>query len=115
MGDAASVSSNIGNRNYLKSFGDVISSPIRYFAGRHTSSLSPNTTVMELMAAELLRKHVPSPSVGTVSTSVFDAAKLKSCGVFPVLSKRDKPYVKSSWMFLRDCIEELDRRFLAYR
>jgi hypothetical protein len=115
VGDAASVSPNLGNRSYLKSFGDVISSPIRYFAGRHTSSLSPNTTVMELMSAELLQKHVPSPSVGTVSKSVFDAAKRKSYGVFPALSKEDEPFVKSSWMFLRDCIKEFDRRFLAYR
>jgi hypothetical protein len=114
-GDATSVSSNTGTRSYLKSFGDVISSPIRYFAGMHTTSLSPHTTVMELMSSELLRKHVPSPSVGTVSKSAFDAAKQKSYGVYPALSKEDEAYVKSSWMFLRDCIRELDRRYLSYR
>lgn len=115
MGDASSVTSNKGTRSYLKSFGDVISSPIRYFSGMHTSGLTPNTTVMELMSASLLQKYVPSPSVGTASKPAFDAAKEKSYGVFPSLSKEDEPYVQSSWMFLRGCIEELDRRYLAYR
>lgn len=113
--DATTVSAVTGTRSYLKSFGDVITSPIRYFGGMNISRSSPYTNVMELMTVELLRKHAPSPSVGTVSTSTFVAAKQKSYGVFPALSKEDEPYIKSSWIFLRDCIKELDRRFLAYR
>lgn len=121
-GDAATVSSHTSTKSYFKSFGDAITSPVRYFGGS-SSSVSPMkpsnssgySTVMDLMSNELLRKHVSSPSVGTNSKSALAAAKQKSNGIFPALSKEDKQYVKSSWMFLRDCIEELDRRCLAYR
>ena len=121
-GDTASVTSRTSTKSYFKSFGDAITSPIRYFGGSNsavspmkTSSLSPYPTVMELMSTELLRKHISSPSVGTTSKSALAAAKQKSHGIFPALSMEDAPYVKSSWIFLRDCIEELDRRCLAYR
>jgi len=120
-GDTASVTSRTSTKSYLKSFADTITSPIRYFGGSNnavspmkTSSLSPCPTVMELMSTELLRKHISSPSVGTTSKSALAAAKQKSHGIFPALSMEDAPYVKSSWIFLRDCIEELDRRCLAY-
>ena len=69
---------------------------------------------MQLMSDELMRKHVPFPSVG-ISGAAMSAAKRKSHGMFPALSREDEPYVRASWMFLRDCVEELDRRRLAYR
>jgi len=115
-GDAATVSSHTSTKSYLKS----LISPIRYFGGNsavspmETSSSSPYPTVMELMSTELLRKHRSSPSVGTNSKSGLAAAKQRSHGIFPALAKEDEPYVKSSWTFLRDCIEELDRSRLAY-
>jgi hypothetical protein len=105
-------------KRYLKSFGDAIASPIRYFGGiveEKQSSSSSYPTVMELMSAHLMKNYTHSPSVGVSSKSALDAAMRKSKGLFPALSKEDEPYLKSSWMLLSDCIEELDRRCLAYR
>lgn len=105
-------------KSYIKSFGDAISSPIRYFCSNteeKQSSSSPYRTVMELMTTHLMKNYTHSPSVGVRSKSALDAAKRKSKGLFPALSKEDEPYIKSSWMLLKDCIEELDRRCLAYR
>lgn len=122
--DDASQTSNV---SYLKSIGDALASPIRYLGGASNGvtpptktvsgghSSSPYPTVMELMSRELLQKHVPSPSVGTTSRSAMTAGKQRSHGLFPALSVEDVPYVKSSWIFLRSCVEELDRRRLAYR
>ena len=127
-GDAATVSSHTSTKSYFKSFSDAVVSPMRYLGGGSGSSThSPKPpsnnnnsmvlypTVMELMTKELMRKHVSSPSVGTTSRTAMSAAKQRSHGVYPSLSSEDSPYVKSSWIFLRDCIEELDRRCLAYR
>ena len=118
-GDTESVSSRTSAMNYLKSFGDAITSPIRLLGsfneGKALSSSLSYPTVMELMTAHLMTHYTHSPSVGTSSKSALQAAKRKSKGLFPALSKKDVPFVKSTWMFLKDCIEELDRRFLAYR
>ena len=126
MHDDASVSSHASTKSYLKSFGDAITSPIRYFGGiaiaeespveqsSHATS-TPYPSVMELMTKNLLRKLIPSPSVGTPSKSALSVAKQKSNGIFPALSKEDQPYIKSSWILLRRVLEELDRRCLAYR
>lgn len=130
-GDAASsVNSHSSTKSYLKSLGSVLTSPIRYLssataapdAGTTPPIHNPGSrsvslrqpTVAERMAHALLHKCVPSPSVGTQSKEALAAAKRKSRGIFPALSAKDAPYVKSSWMFLRDCIEELDRRCLAH-
>ena len=114
-GDNASGSQS--TMSYLKSFGDAITSPIRFFGGNNQeiSSSLPYPTVMELMTLHLMNNYTHSPSVGISSKSVLESAKRKSKGLFPALSKEDGPYVKSSWMLLRYCIEELDRRCLAYR
>ena len=126
MHDDESVSSHASTKSYLKSFGDAITSPIRYFGGStiaeespveqpSPASSTPYPTVMELMTKNLLRKLIPSPSVGTPSKSALAAAKQKSYGIFPALSKEDQPYIKSSWILLRRILEELDRRCLSYR
>ena len=123
-----SVTSHTSSKSYLRSFGDAITSPVRYLSGFTTnnsivapmnssgslSSSLPHPNVAELMSTVLLQKTVPSPSVGD-SNEVLTAVKQRSHGIFPALSLKDAPYIKSSWMFLRDCIEELDRRCLAYR
>lgn len=129
-GDTASVFSHTSTKSYLRYFGDAITSPIRYFGSptpyAHTPSpyqgssksktrQSSQATVIELMSSELLRNYRSSPSVGTSSKSAMYAAKLKSHGVFPSLSKEDSPYVRGAWMFLRECISELDQRCLTYR
>lgn len=118
-GDNESVSSRTSAISYLKSFGDAITSPIRLLGsineGKPLSSSVSYPTVMELMTAHLMTHYTHSPSVGTSSKSALQAAKRKSKGLFPALSKKDVPFVKSTWMFLKDCIEELDRRCLAYR
>ncbi len=117
-GDNESGSHSTTTKSYLKSFGDAITSPIRYFGGNNEeTSLStlPYPTVMELMTLYLMNNYTHSPSVGISSKSALESAKRKSKGLFPALSKEDEPYVKSSWMLLRDCIEELDRRCLVYR
>jgi len=123
--DEASVSSYSSTKSYLKSFTDTVTSPIRYFGGTTSSDSppiqqqqqqqsSPTTqpTVMELMTKYILRKLIPSPSVGSLELA---KAKQKSKGVFPALSREDQQYIKSSWMFLKNVIEELDQRCLAYR
>jgi hypothetical protein len=121
-GDAATVSSHATSKSVLQSFGDAITSPIRYLGSisgvspMKTSNVSsPYLTVMERMSHELQQKHITSPSVGTRSYSALEAAKQRSRGLFPSLSKEDTPFVKSSWIFLRDCLEELDQRCLSYR
>lgn len=124
--DTASVSSFASTKSYLKSFGDAITSPIRYFgtvaeeeseeaSSIQPSSPTPQPTVMELMTRNILRKLIPSPSVGVGSKSELAVAKQRSHGIYPALSRDDQPYIKSSWMFLRNVIEELDQRCLAYR
>lgn len=120
-GDAATVSSHATSKSVFKSVGDAITSPIRYLGSisgvspMKTSNVSsPYLTVMERMSHELQQKHIPSPSVGK-SKSALEAAKQRSRGLFPSLSKEDTPFVKSSWIFLRDCLEELDQRCLSYR
>ena len=124
-------------KSYFKSFSDALVSPVKYFSGNESTSQmdeamqspgvpqrhihTPNTskrrppTAMELMSDELMQKYYPSPSVGTRPSSKLAVAKKKSHGIFPSLSKEDSPYVKSSWLFLRECIDEMDRRNLAYR
>ena len=119
--DEASVSSYSSTKSYLKSFTDTVTSPIRYFGGT-TSSDSPiqeqqpsptaQPTVMELMTKYILRKLIPSPSVGSLELA---KAKQKSKGIFPALSREDQQYIKSSWIFLKNVIEELDQRCLSYR
>ncbi|KAL7546864.1 hypothetical protein ACHAWF_010186 [Thalassiosira exigua] len=121
-GDAPTVASHSSTKSYLKSFGDAITSPIRYLSGSDGATPSKTSsnfssrypTVMDLMSSELQRNFTPSPSVGTRSRSALAAAKRKSHGIFPSLSAEDAPYIRSSWAFLRDCVEELDRRCLAY-
>jgi hypothetical protein len=132
--DDTTVASHGSTKSYLKSLGDAITSPIRYFS---TSSSTTSVTAMpsphqrstrkierqlprklsvtELMSRELLRKYRSSPSVGTSSRSAFNAAKLKSLGIFPSLNTHDALYVKASWIFLRECIREFDQRCLSYR
>ena len=121
--DEASVSSYSSTKSYLKSFTDTVTSPIRYFGGITSSDSpiqqqqqqqsSPSTpTIMELMTKYILRKLIPSPSVGSLELA---RAKQKSKGVFPALSREDQQYIKSSWIFLKNVIEELDQRCLAYR
>jgi hypothetical protein len=117
-GNSASGSHSSSTKSYLKSFGDAMTSPIRFFGGNNeeiSSSHLPYPTVMELMTLHLMNNYTHSPSVGISSKSLLESAKRKSKGLFPALSNEDEPYVKSSWMLLRDCIEELDRRCLAYR
>lgn len=115
--DDESVSTQASTMSYLKSFGEAITSPIKYFGGSSVAPLltsSPNrqksngNTVMGLMTNEIRRKCQASPSVGAYSK--ID----KSHGLYPCLSKDDAPYVQSSWIFLKDCILELDRRCLGY-
>ncbi|KAL7457430.1 hypothetical protein ACHAWC_008998 [Mediolabrus comicus] len=115
--DDESVSTQASTMSYLKSFGDAITSPIKYFGGSSVAPLltsSPNrqksngNTVMGLMTNEIRRKCQASPSVGAYSKTD------KSRGLYPCLSKDDAPYVQSSWIFLKDCILELDRRCLGY-
>jgi len=114
--DNESVTSHASTKSYLKSFGDAITSPIRYLSGSSVAPLltspSPSTsksnTVMGLMSNELRRKCQASPSVGAYSKSD------KSHGLYPCLAKEDAPYVQSSWIFLKVCIEELDQRCLGY-
>lgn len=114
--DNESVASHTSTKSYLKSFGDAITSPIRYLSGSNvaplltspTTSGSKSSTVMGLMSKELRRKCQASPSVGTYSKSD------KSHGLYPCLAKEDAPYVQSSWIFLKVCIEELDQRCLGY-
>lgn len=114
--DNGSVTSHTSTKSYLKSFGDAITSPIRYFSGSSVAPLltsptpsGPKTnTVIGLMSMELRRKCQASPSVGTYSKSD------KSHGLYPCLAKEDAPYVQSSWIFLKVCIEELDQRCLGY-
>ena len=122
--DEASVSSYASTKSYLKSFTDTVTSPIRYFGGTTSSDSpiqeqqqqqsSPTTqpTVMELMTKYILRKLIPSPSVGSLELA---KAKQKSKGIFSALSREDQQYIKSSWIFLKNVIEELDQRCLAYR
>jgi len=116
---------------YAKSFSDLFTSPIKYFSG-DSDVIHPTTsgdqdrsgystptkrrqpTVMEMMTKELTRKYQSSPSVGIRSKSGLAAAKAKSHGIFPSLSKEDSPYVKASWMFVRECIEVMDKRCLTY-
>jgi hypothetical protein len=114
--DNESVSSHASTKSYLKSFGDAITSPIRYFSGSSVAPLlsypspvrSKSNTVMRLMSNELRRKCQASPSVGAYSKSDT------SHGLYPCLAKEDAPYVQSSWIFLKVCIEELDQRCLGY-
>lgn len=113
--DNESVASHTSTKSYLKSFGDAITSPIRYLSGSNVAPLltSPipsgsKSTVMGLMSKELRRKCQASPSVGAYSKSD------KSHGLYPCLAKEDAPYVQSSWIFLKVCIEELDQRCLGY-
>ena len=114
--DNESVTSHASTKSYLKSFGDAISSPIRYLGGSSVAPLlnspspsrSKSSTVMGLMSNELRRKCQASPSVGGYSKSD------KSHGLYPCLAKEDAPYVQSSWIFLKLCIEELDQRCLGY-
>lgn len=115
--DDESVSTQASTMSYLKSFGDAITSPMKYFGGSNVAPLvnsSPNrqksngNTVMGLMTNEIRRKCQASPSVGGYSKTD------KSRGLYPCLSKDDAPYVQSSWIFLKDCILELDRRCLGY-
>jgi hypothetical protein len=113
--DAATVTSHGSTKSYLQSFGDVLTSPIRYlssptptYSDRHSRG---KVSRAELMSNELLRKCRPSPSVGSATLN----AAGKSCGVFPSLSREDSPYVKAPWVFLRECIRELDQRCLSYR
>ena len=115
--DNESVSTQESTKSYLKSFGDAITSPLRYFGGSSvaplvTSTPSPlkskSNTVMGLMSNELRRKCQASPSVGAYSKPE------KNHGLYPCLSKEDAPYVQSSWIFLKGCIEELDQRYLGY-
>jgi hypothetical protein len=118
--DNATVASYGSTKSYLKSFGDAITSPIRYlssptptYSGK--SDRHCKVPVAELMSTELLKKCISSPSVGMDSLSAYNAAKIKSHGVFPSLSREDSPYVKASWIFLRECIREFDQRCLSYR
>jgi hypothetical protein len=118
--DNATVASHGSTKSYLKSFGDAITSPIRYlssptptYSGK--SDRHRKVPVAELMSTELLKKCISSPSVGMDSLSAYNAAKIKSHGVFPSLSREDSPYVKASWIFLRECIREFDQRCLSYR
>ena len=120
--DSRTVASHESTKSYLKSFGDAIVSPIRYFSnGTAMGSPLPKSnghnqrSVSDLMSRELMRKCLYSPTVGMHSTSAFNTAKVKSHGVFPSLSKEDSPLVKASWVFLRECIQEFDRRCLSYR
>jgi len=114
--DNESVASHASTKSYLKSFGDVITSPIRYLSGSSVAPLltsptpsgSKTNTVMGLMSMELRRKCQASPSVGAYSKSD------KSNGLYPCLAKEDAPYVQSSWIFLKACIEELDEHCLGY-
>lgn len=123
-GDSSTVASHGSTKSYLKSFGDAITSPIRYLSSPTPSHLTYSgktgrqrgrISTTELMSSELLKKCRSSPSVGMASISAFNAAKLKSHGVFPSLSREDSPFVKASWIFLRECIQEFDRRCLSYR
>ncbi|KAL7470595.1 hypothetical protein ACHAXS_010844 [Conticribra weissflogii] len=116
---------------YAKSFSDLFTSPIKFFSGE-ADAIQPSAsgdqdrsghstptkrrqpTVMEMMTKELTRKYQSSPSVGMRSSSGLAAAKAKSYGIFPSLSKEDSPYVKASWLFVRECIEAMDRRSLTY-
>ncbi|KAL7504601.1 hypothetical protein ACHAXN_005220 [Cyclotella atomus] len=118
--DNATVASHGSTKSYLKSFGDAITSPIRYLSSP-TPTYSGKSDryrkvmpVAERMSVELLKKCKSSPSVGMASLSAYNAAKIKSCGVFPSLSREDSPYVKASWIFLRECIREFDQRCLSY-
>eukprot|EP00804_Cyclotella_cryptica_P025960 CCRYP_002777-RA/>CCRYP_002777-RA protein AED:0.01 eAED:0.01 QI:160/1/1/1/1/1/3/1231/967 len=131
--DDATVASHGSTKSYLKSFGDAITSPIRYFSTSSSTTsatgmtlphqrsakkieqdLRRNVSVIELMSKELLRKYRASPSVGTSSRSAFNAAKSKSFGIFPSLNNHDAPYVKASWIFLRECMQDFDQRCLSY-
>ena len=111
-----SVTSNVSTATYLKSFGDAITSPIRYLSGSSVAPLltspppsgSGAKTVMGLMTVELRKKCQASSSVGTYSK------RDKAHGLYPCLAKDDAPYVQSSWIFLKACIEELDQRCLGY-
>jgi len=115
--DDATISSVSSSMSYLKSISDAVYSPITYLTSSspaaNVSSRRP-LTVIELMSSELLRKAISSPSVGTTSRSALRAAKQKSYGIYPALSKEDFPLVKASWVFLKDCIGELDSRCLSY-
>ena len=122
--DNVTVASHSSTKSYLKSFGDVITSPIRYLSSPTPPTYTGQSrgyyrgkeaSASELMSKELLGKCRSSPSVGMASTSAFNAAKLKSHGVFPSLSREDSPYVKASWVFLRECIKDFDQRCLSYR
>ena len=120
--DAASTTSHGTTKSYLKSFGNVITSPIRYlssptptYSGTPERHRRGKVSMTELMSQDLLRKCRASPSVLQSSKSGFHTAKLKSHGVFPSLSREDSPYVKASWTFFRECIRELDLRCLSYR
>lgn len=120
--DNATVASHSSTKSYLKSFGDVITSPIRYLSSPTPPTYSGQSgryrgkaSASEIMSKELLGKCRSSPSVGMASTSAFNAAKLKSHGVFPSLSREDSPYVKASWVFIRECIKDFDQRCLSYR
>ena len=115
--DDATISSGSSSRSYLKSISAAVYSPITYLtssppAANESSRRPP--TVIELMSSELLRKAISSPSVGTTSKSTLRAAKQKSYGIYPALSKEDSPMIKASWIFLKDCIGEFDRRCLSY-
>ena len=115
--DDATISSVSSSMSYLKSISDAVYSPITSYLT--SSSPAQNVsrrppTVIELMSSELLRKVIASPSVGTTSKSALRAAKQKSYGIYPALSKEDSPLIKASWIFLKDCIGELDNRCLSY-
>ena len=59
-----------------------------------------------LVSGKLLSVFTETPSV---LDEVYDVDPIAS------LSRVDWPYVQSSWSFLRDCLNELDNRDLAYR
>ena len=73
-------------KRYLKSFGDAIASPIRYFGGyveEKQSSSSSYPTVMELMSAHLMKNYSHSPSIGVTSKSSIGRSKAEEQRIVP--------------------------------
>ena len=110
--------------SYVGHIGNILTSPLRLFTGSHggsdyqervaqkdtsTSTIFPDPySVTEAVSLRLRRQYKPTSSVQRVD-------EYSQWTTYPALSDEDWPFVRSSWRFLKECLNELDNRDLAYR